>query len=205
MLKYSSDTINRDMFDAARRMAILAEYRDPDAGHHIDRIRGYCAVLARGLELSPLEAELIAAGSMLHDIGKALIPFAVLQKTESLTPQEWEQIKQHTLAGAEHLRGSPSPVLQFGEVIALTHHERWDGSGYPNEISGDEIPLSGRICAVADVFDALTTNRPYKEEVSVQEARELIRSASGTLFDPQVVDSFLKNFDELVLVRTHNR
>lgn len=193
------------MIDAARRMAILAEIRDPDAAHHVDRIRGYCAVLARGLELSPLEVDLVAAGAMLHDIGKAMLPHALLQKTESLTAKEWDQIKQHTLAGAEHLRGSPSPVLQFGEVIALTHHERWDGSGYPHEISGDKIPLSGRICAVADVFDALTTSRPYKEEVSVHEARELIHSASGTLFDPQVVDVFVRSFEEITLVRTHNR
>jgi putative two-component system response regulator len=205
MIRNPVETQSREMFDAARRMAILAEHRDADVAHHIDRIRGYCAVLARGLDLSPQEGELVAAASMLHDIGKAMVPFAVLQKTDALTEKEWEQIKQHTLAGAEHLRGAPSPVLQLGEVIALTHHERWDGSGYPYGVAGEDIPLSGRICALADVFDALTTNRPYKEEVSVNEALRLIRSASGALFDPQVVDVFVENFEELTLVRSHNR
>lgn len=204
MLKHPIETQNREMYDIARRMAILAEYRDPGIAHHIDRIYGYCRVLARGLDMSNSEVDLIATASMLHDLGKAIVPYEVLQKASGLTNSEWDLVQRHTQAGADLLRGSPSMVLQLGETIALTHHERWDGSGYPNGLSEEEIPLSGRICGVADVFDALTTTRPYNEQVGLSEALVLIRSASGTLFDPQVVAVFERQFEEISRVRTQN-
>lgn len=204
MLKHPTETQNREMYDVARRMAILAEYRDPGIAHHIDRIYGYCRVLAYGLGLSNQEAELTATASMLHDLGKAIVPFEVLQKAAGLNNAEWELVQRHPQIGADILRGSPAMVMQLGETIALTHHERWDGSGYPNRLIEEEIPLSGRICGVADVFDALTTTRPYNDQVSVTEALALIRSASGTLFDPQVVTVFERQFEELCRVRTQN-
>jgi len=106
--------------------------------------------------------------------------------------------------GAEILRGSPSTLLQAGEIIALSHHERWDGSGYPYRLKGEDIPLSGRICAMADIFDALTTKRPYKDEVSVEEAYDLILESSGVLFDPQLVKVFKDHFDEFLVIRQNN-
>jgi putative two-component system response regulator len=202
MMKPPVDTQSKEMIDTARRMAILAEFRDPTIADHVDRIRGFCRVIARGAGLSPQEVDLISAAAMLHDLGKAGVPFEVLQKSDRLTAEEWEIIKQHTLAGAELLTGSPSIVMQTAEIIALTHHERWDGSGYPHGLKGEAIPLSGRICAVADVFDALTTRRPYKPEMPVDDALALIRSAGGSLFDPQLVRIFVENFDELLRVRS---
>lgn len=204
MMKSPVETQNKEMLDVVRRMAILAEYRDKEVAHHVDRIHGYCRILAFGLDLSPHEADVIAVASMLHDVGKASVPFDVLQKTERLTQPEWELIKQHTMVGAEALRGSPNVYLQMGETIARTHHERWDGSGYPDGLSGEDIPLSGRICAIADVFDALTTSRPYKDPIRPDEALVLLRKSSGTLFDPQLVRIFAENFEEVRRVRTQN-
>jgi putative two-component system response regulator len=202
MPKYASDPLSKDTYDLIRRMAILAELRDPGIANHIDRVRSYCRLLAAAIELSPYEAELIASACMLHDVGKAGIPQEILEKTGTLNDYEWERIKEHTLAGADLLRGSPSVYLQTGEIIALTHHERWDGSGYPRGLKGEEIPLSGRICAVADVFDALTTWRPYKHEIPVDEALALIGDSAGTLFDPALVRAFVVNAAELIRIRT---
>lgn len=204
MSKYATEVLNREVLDVVRRMSALAEYREPGIKNHLERIRGYCMVIARGLDLSVQEVEVIANASQLHDIGEIGIPDAILTKAGKLSPYEWEVVKRHPVIGAEILRGSPSTLLQAGEIIALSHHERWDGSGYPYRLKGEDIPLSGRICAMADIFDALTTKRPYKDEVSVEEAYDLILESSGVLFDPQLVTVFKDNFDELLVIRQNN-
>jgi putative two-component system response regulator len=133
---------------------------------------------------------------MLHDIGKIALPASLLQKTTDLEPAEYKLAEQHTVEGARFLSGSGSPILQAAEVIARTHHERWDGSGYPEGLRGAAMPLSGRIVALADVFDALTTRRSYKTAIKPEAAIELINSSSGTLFDPTLVSILVEKFED---------
>jgi putative two-component system response regulator len=128
----------------------------------------------------------------MHDIGKIIIPDAILKKEAGLTPEEREVMKKHTLLGADILKGSRSPLLKVARIISLTHHERYDGTGYPQGLKGKEIPLLGRIVSVADVFDALTSKRPYKEAYAFEEAIRIIKDLSGNHFDPDVVKAFLK-------------
>lgn len=204
MTAYAPDVINQELIDAIRRMAHLAEYRKPDILSHLERIRGYCEVIASGLGLPPTEVQVIACASQLHDIGEVEMPESVSNRNGQLTPYEWELIKRHPIIGADLLRGSSSPLLQMGEVIALTHHERWDGTGYPRGLQEEAIPLGGRICALADVFDALTTRRPYKAEISVESALLLVQETSGQFFEPQLVQVFNDHFGEILDVRRMN-
>lgn len=204
MSKYTTEVMNKELLDVVRRMACLAEYREPGIKNHIERIRGYCQVIARGLELPMPDVEIISSASQLHDIGEIGLPDAVLTRSGKLNAYEWDLVKRHPIIGAEILRGSPSVVLQAGEIIALTHHERWDGSGYPYGTKGEDIPLSGRICALADIFDALTTKRTYKQEIPVNEAYQLIAENGGVLFDPALVKVFGESFDEIIKVRQFN-
>ncbi len=197
-------TINREALDFVHRMAYMAEYSKPNILNHLERIRGYCFIMGRALDLSSQEVELIAHASQLHDVGMAGIPNAIFTKTGDLADHDWESLKHHPIIGAEILHGSPSPLLQAGELIALTHHERWDGSGYPHGIKGENIPLSGRLCALADVFDALTTPRLYKKEISVDEAMQLIVNSGGQLFDPYLVEAFAKNARDIFRIRQTN-
>jgi putative two-component system response regulator len=147
-------------------------------------------MLANGLGLSEAEVERIRQAAPLHDIGKLSISDAVLLKPGKLSDAEFEQIKGHTAAGADILSGSSSEILGLAQEIALTHHEWWNGNGYPEGLKGDEIPLSGRLVALADVFDALTHTRPYKEAWSPADAAAEVRRLSGEQFDPRVVDAF---------------
>jgi putative two-component system response regulator len=202
MKMYNVPTKDKDILDVVYRLARMAEFREGDNTIHLERIRGYSMVLATGLGLTSQEAEAISYACMLHDVGKAGLPDEILLKRGDLTSLEWDRMTQHTQMGADILKGSTSPILQLGETIALTHHERWDGSGYPRGLRGEDIPLSGRICAMADVFDALTTPRSYKKEVTVALAAELIRESSGQLFDPQVVRVFVKEVDTISKIRT---
>jgi putative two-component system response regulator len=204
MNRLSTETITRESLEFVRRMAWLAEYRKPHIKNHLERIRGYCSVIGRGISLTTQEVEIISQASQLHDIGEAGVPEAILTKSGDLTDMEWEMIKRHPIIGAEILHGSSSPILQAGEIIALTHHERWDGSGYPYGVKGEDIPLSGRICAIADVFDALTTPRVYKKEISTNDAMRLIADAGGHLFDPKLVEIFVHNIDEILRIRQNN-
>ena len=201
MSKLSVEIQNKELLDTIQRMALMAEYREKDIAKHLERIKGYCLILARAYGFTNQEAESIAYASMLHDIGEVGIDDSVLQKSGKLTPYELGTIKRHPVIGGEILHGSSSTILQTAETIAGTHHERWDGSGYPHGLKGDEIPIIGRICALADVFDALTTYRPYKEEIPVEEALAMILDASGQLFDPELVALFQDHFDKIVQIR----
>jgi putative two-component system response regulator len=191
--------------DTISRLAAAAEYKDEDTGTHIVRIGRYCSVLARGLGLPDAEVHLLERSSVLHDVGKIGIPDAVLLKPGKLTREEFDVMKQHTVIGAKILEGSVSELIEAGRVIALTHHEKWDGSGYPRGIAGEEIPLWGRICAVADVFDALTSERPYKLAFSNEKALAIINEDSGTHFDPQIVEVFLANWETILQIQNEAR
>ncbi len=198
MLKKLFDVPKKDFLEMIQLVARMAEFSDWDNGVHLERTRRYTLILATELGLSPYEVEIISQASVLHDVGMVGVSSEVWHKTDELTPFEWEQVERHPTLGASLLKGSNSPILQMGETIALTHHERWDGSGYPHGLMGEEIPLAGRICAVVDVFDALTTSRPYNELVSADEALELLRESSGTLFDPDVFGAFERVFPDIV-------
>jgi response regulator RpfG family c-di-GMP phosphodiesterase len=178
--------------ETALRLAAAVEYRDHDTGKHIERISQLAYRLGRAVGMSREEAELLRAASAMHDVGKVGIPDAILHKPGRLDADEWEVMKEHTTTGAAILGDSRSPLLQMAETIALTHHERWDGRGYPNGVAGDQIPLIGRICAICDVFDALLSERPYKESWPVEEALEEIDAQAGRHFDPQLVALFLE-------------
>jgi putative two-component system response regulator len=192
---------HKDMVEAVWRLAYIAEFREGSNLAHLERIRGYIQVLGRGLGLTQNEVQLISVACQLHDIGKVGLPEALLLQQGQYSDAEMHKIKRHTTIGAEILSNSASPLLQVGETIALNHHERWDGSGYPHGITGEEIPLSARLCAIADVFDALTTPRPYKKEISPEDAWRLIAGASGTLFDPQLVEVFTDELPSLLKVK----
>jgi len=182
--------------DTIQRLAVAAEYKDGNTAAHIQRMSHYCALIGRSLDLPPGEVEILRYASPMHDVGKIGIPDAILLKAGKLNPVEWAIMKRHTVIGACILHGSLSKLLQAGESIALSHHEKWDGTGYPYGLAGEEIPLYGRICAVADVFDALTTPRPYKEALSNERACEAMLKGRGSHFDPQILDVFFENLEE---------
>jgi response regulator RpfG family c-di-GMP phosphodiesterase len=175
-----------------QRLGRAVESRDEETGDHIERIAELSHRLALAAGLSEGEAELLRRASAMHDVGKIAIPDRILRKPDPLDDGERAEMQRHTEVGGDLLAGSRSPVVQLGEIIARTHHERWDGGGYPNGLAGEEIPLPGRICAVCDVYDALTSARPYKPAWSVGAAREELRSLRGRHLDPQLVDLFLE-------------
>jgi putative two-component system response regulator len=185
--------------DLIHRLALAAEYRDDDTHQHAQRIGHTAALLAIGLGLPSRTVERIRLAAPLHDIGKIAIPDSILLKPGKLTAEEFETIKSHTLIGARILGGSRSQLLRTATEIAVSHHERWDGSGYPNGLAGDAIPLAGRLVAVADVFDALVHRRPYKQPWPIDEATAEIVSQSSRHFDPAIVEEFT-NLDHPALV-----
>jgi HD-GYP domain-containing protein (c-di-GMP phosphodiesterase class II) len=173
------------------RLARAAELHDDDTGEHIERMSRMCGEVALELGLPVARAETIRYAAVLHDVGKIGVPDDILRKPAKLTAEEMTTMRRHVVEGAVLLEGSPSPVLQVAEIIVDTHHERWDGTGYPHGLTGTEIPLEGRIAAVCDVFDALTHERPYKAAWSVERACEEIARLRGTHFDPEVADALL--------------
>ena len=183
------------------RLVLAAEYRDQDTATHIQRISHYSERLAQALNLPSNEVETIRIASPMHDVGKLNIPDAILFKSGKLNENDWEVMKGHTTTGAHILSDSSSELLQAGTIIALSHHEKWDGSGYPHGMSGEEIPLWGRICAVGDVFDALTSKRPYKPAYPEQTALAMMKQVRGTHFDPDLFDLFNENFGRMVEIR----
>jgi response regulator RpfG family c-di-GMP phosphodiesterase len=177
------------------RLATVAEYRDDDSGQHIYRVAWLTARLANGLGLTPDEVEELYVASPLHDVGKVAVPDSILHKHGPLTTAEHTIMRTHTTVGHEMLSGSAFPYVRTAATIALTHHERWDGEGYPHRLSGSAIPLAGRIVAVADVFDALISSRPYKEAWPLGSVLAELESQSGHHFDPAIVDVLLAIID----------
>ena len=191
--------------DTVERLAIVAEYKDRVTAQHIERISHYCAILARALKLPPGEVELIQHASRMHDLGKIAVPDVILRKPTHLDPPEWLVMREHATIGGTILANSSSELLQAGRVIALSHHERWDGTGYPSGLAGEAIPLWGRICAVADTFDAVTSERSYKPAYSNEVALAILKEGRGSQFDPKIVDAFLQCYDEILVAQQQSR
>lgn len=183
------------------RLSKAAEYRDPETGAHILRMAHYSELIANGMGMTQAEQDLLLEAAPMHDIGKVGIADNILLKPGRLTPDEFEIMKHHAIFGYEILKGSSSRVLQAGAEIARAHHEKFDGSGYPNGLAGEAIPIFSRIVAVADVFDALTSERPYKKAWSLERAAEHIKESAGTHFDPKCVGTFFANWDKVLEIR----
>lgn len=197
MFGFASKSRYKDFSDYITTLAYLAELNEWDNRPHLERIRKYTHLISSAAGISGDECEAISYAAQLHDIGKIATPPELLKKPGNYDEKEWPIIERHTSDGAAILSQTGSPLLLLGSSIALTHHERWDGSGYPNHLKGEQIPLAGRITALADVFDALTTPRAYKHMVSPREALELIRKSSQVLFDPALVRAFEQSFEEI--------
>lgn len=193
--------LDRANLEIIHRLMAAAEYRDDDTGSHIHRMSRYAELVARALGLSCQQCERILMASPMHDLGKIGIPDNILLKPGKLTAEEWEVMKSHTTIGANLLANSNSELIKLAEVIAITHHEKWNGQGYPFGLQGTDIPLEGRIVAVCDVFDALTSERPYKKAWEVQKALDVIKGDSGTHFDPDIVEAFFSVLPDILHVK----
>lgn len=193
--------LNDTRLEIIRRLGRAAEYKDNETGLHVIRMSHYSHLIGVAAGLSEEEAELLLNASPMHDIGKIGIPDRILQKPGKLDADEWAIMKRHPVMGAGIIGEHGSPLLQLARTIALTHHEKWDGSGYPHGRSGEQIPLEGRIVAIADVFDALTSERPYKKAWSVEEAAAMIEKDAGVHFDPALVPVFLEILPRIVVCK----
>ncbi len=189
--------LHRTRLQVVQRLGMAAECRDEITGNHILRMSHYSALLARAIGWNEAECDLMLNASPMHDIGKIGIPDAILRKPGTLEPQELAIMQTHPSIGGKLLEGDDSALMRMAHAIALTHHEKWDGSGYPMGLAGESIPQSGRITAIADVFDALTSARTYKTPWSTEAAIALIEANSGTHFDPDIVAAFLNVLSEI--------
>jgi hypothetical protein len=178
--------------ETVRRLSMAVEFRDEDTGAHIERIGRFSALLSEQTGMSAEFCRRISHAAPLHDVGKVAIPDSILLKEGPLTPEERAVVETHTEEGYRLLRGSSSSILDMGATIALSHHERWDGGGYPRGLEGEQIPIEGRIVAIADVFDALTSNRVYRKAFSVERATEMMLEEGGKHFDPTLLAAFME-------------
>lgn len=193
--------LKRSRLEIIRRLGRAAGYRDDDSGQSVIRMSHYAAMLGRAIGLDEETADTLFHASPLHDIGKIGIPETILRKPGPLTDEEWRAMKEHTTIGALIIGKHEDPLLEMARVIAWTHHEKWDGSGYPQNLEGEDIPLSGRIVALADVFDSLTSVRPYKGAWKTDEAFDLIRKAAGTHFEPGLAKAFIALDRDILAIR----
>lgn len=184
--------------EVIRLLGVVSEYRDKDTGNHVLRVGHISEYLAKKIGLSDEKCETVLYASMMHDMGKVGISDNILLKRAFLDDDEKELIKKHTLMGFEMLSSSSMPLLQASAEIALTHHERYDGTGYPRGLKGEDIPIFGRIVAVADVFDALRSERPYKKAFDDETIKDIFQKDSGAHFDPKLTNILLDNYDEIV-------
>ncbi len=196
-VKKATKKLRKREFETLNVLGKIAEYKDPETASHISRVAYYSKLLAKKYGLSEEEQELIFYSSPFHDIGKVGIEDRVLLKPSRLTDEEFKIIKTHSQIGYDILKNAKSKFLKTGAIIALNHHERYNGKGYPHRLKKDNIPLYGRIVAISDVFDALTSTRSYKEPWSFEEAVALIKKEKGEHFDPKLADIFLDNLDEV--------
>lgn len=196
------EDLRRSHLETIYRMALVAEYRDQeDTGCHLRRMSRFAGILALGMGLSPAEAEDIRYAAPLHDIGKVAIPDSILRKPGKLTPEEYEEMKKHTIYGAKMLANAESRLLRLAAKVAIGHHERYDGTGYPYGLKGEQISLEARIVTVADVFDALSSKRVYKGEWTVEDALKYVEDNAGKLFDPKVVAVLHEKFADVLAAR----
>ena len=192
LLRRSEESLERSRLETVHKLSLAVEMRDQVTGHHLSRMGAYCEEIARRMHLPDEECDVISLAAQMHDIGKIAIPDQILLKPGPLTKIERTQMKTHAEIGKQILQGSESPILQLAECIAWTHHEKVDGSGYPRGLPGEEIPLHGRIAAIADVYDALTRERPYRQAMSAAEATSMMVEDRGTHFDTDVLDVFMQ-------------
>ncbi|HJR45064.1 MAG TPA: HD domain-containing phosphohydrolase [Actinomycetota bacterium] len=183
------------------KLAMAAEYRDVETADHLHRMSRICGLLASKMGFDAERSHLVTLASVMHDVGKIGIPEGILLKPGRLDPEEFETIKTHAEIGFRILQDDSSPLLQLAATIALTHHEQWSGGGYPRALGGEDIPLEGRLAAVGDVFDALTSNRVYRRAFSLGQAMEVMREGRGTHFQPELVDLLLDSIDDVVALR----
>lgn len=204
-LRQAYEKVTGASIETIHRLSRAAEYKDEDTGSHILRMSHYSALVAQKLGLNETTVQSILYAAPMHDVGKIGIPDNILLKPGRLTKEEWVVMRQHTTIGGAILEGSDKGFIRLGEIIALTHHEKWDGSGYPRGLKGNKIPLAGRIVAIADVFDALMSKRPYKEPFSLEKSLDIIRAGKGSHFDPSVVDAFFSVQEDIKLIREKYR
>jgi putative two-component system response regulator len=198
LVRERTQELEQTRLEIIHRLGRAAEFRDNETGRHVIRLSHMTERLAREIGMSEDDCKLLLHASPLHDVGKIGISDTILLKEGELTPEEWEAMKMHPVIGAEILSGSNSKMMKMAETICLTHQERWDGLGYPLGLKEEEIPLVGRIVAVCDVFDALTSKRPYKKAYSIDKAMDIIESKSGTDFEPRLVETFKKILPDML-------
>ncbi|MFH1996783.1 MAG: HD domain-containing phosphohydrolase [Candidatus Omnitrophota bacterium] len=196
-LKSAYREIKDSYTDMIFRFALAAEFKDDSTGTHLVRIADYSTAIAEEMKFPKREITMLRYASLMHDVGKLILPDEILKKKGGLTPLERDVVKKHTTLGADIFSGSSSALLRSAREVILTHHERYDGTGYPRGLKKNDIPLPGRIVALADVFDALTSKRPYKDAYGFDESVEIISSESGRHFDPKVVRAFLKRKESI--------
>ncbi|MDM8537013.1 HD domain-containing protein [Desulfobacterales bacterium HSG17] len=200
-LKSANEEIRDAYLDTINRLVLAAEYKDEDTGDHILRMSRYSALLAEKCGLSDRDIQNILYAAPMHDVGKIGIPDRILLKPGKLTKEEFDQMKSHTSIGANILANSKAEMLRVAQQIAISHHEKWNGKGYPQGHSQEKIPLAGRIVGIADVFDALTSKRPYKDPYPVEVACDIIKKERGQHFDPDITDIFLANIDGIMEIK----
>ena len=191
-------------FELIKRLAMAAEYKDNETGKHIIRVGNYCKVIAMKYGFPSGEADLICDAAPMHDVGKIGVPDSILQKKGKLDLDEFQIVKTHCNIGAKLIGDHEYDLLKVAKIIAMEHHEKWDGTGYPRGLKGEKISIYARITAVADVFDALTSKRPYKEAWTVEAALSSIQKDAGKHFDTKVVEAFLKGLDEILVIKEQN-
>jgi putative two-component system response regulator len=195
------EALQASYLDTIHRLVVATEYKDEETGDHIVRIGRLSALLAKRLGLPDRQVKNIGFASPMHDIGKIGIPDHILLKPGRLTAEEFEIMKTHATIGAKILSKSKSDIIRCAQQIAVSHHERWDGSGYPQGLIGERIPLTGRIVALADTFDALTSRRPYKEPYPLEQTLDIMQASRGNHFDPDLLDLFMENIDDILAIK----
>lgn len=200
-LERSEQDLRVSREDTIQRLSVAAEFHDDETAAHLKRMSRYCGLLSEWAGLDEARAKMIQTASIMHDVGKIGIRDSVLLKPGKLTPDEYAQMQQHAEFGHRILLGPTSELLDLAAMIALTHHERWDGAGYPNGLKGEDIPIEGRIAAIADVFDALTSNRVYRKAFDLPDAIKIMKTGRGSQFDSELFDCFLNHLDEVLVAK----
>jgi putative two-component system response regulator len=196
-----TDELKQTRLEIVQRLGLAAEYKDNETGLHVIRMSHYSRILGRAAGMSEAEADDLLHAAPMHDVGKIGIPDSILRKPGALDPDEWKVMQSHATIGGDIIGRHAQGMLAMAHAVAMTHHEKWDGSGYPNGLAGEQIPLVGRIVAIADVFDALTSARPYKPEWPLEKAVEYLEQQRGKHFDAQLVDLFLAQMPALLEVK----
>lgn len=201
LVKERTSEIHKTKLEIIRRLGVASEYKDEETGDHVMRMSHYSRIIGEASGMCSEEADLVLHAAPMHDVGKIGIPDCIIRKPGKLNCDEWKMMKTHTVIGAKIIGEHKSDILKAAGTIALTHHEKWDGSGYPRGLERKQIPVYGRIAALADVFDALTSVRPYKDAWSVEDAVEEIKKCSGRHFDPYLVEVFLETLPDILKIK----